>query len=132
MRLFFRIFSTSLELRISLFPAQKKKSLFRLNQKVILKRKTDKKDKIFRYVSLYSRLLGKLGFRNTCLTRSALLCLVLRKLGYDAQVNFGIPINSGKNNLDPSFQGHCWVNIAGDNFMEGEYETIHKYPLDQS
>lgn len=102
--------------------------MHRLNQKVSLKRKPEDKDKIPRYISLYFRFLGKVGFRNTCLTRSALLCYVLRKRGYNAQMNFGIKTDPEKDNIDPSFLGHCWVSVAHDNYKELSYETISQYP----
>lgn len=127
-RLHLYIFSASLKLPISFFPEQNRRSIHRLNQKVSLKRKTEDKDKISRYISLYFRFLGKLGLRNTCLTRSALLCYVLRKHGFNAQMNFGIKADSGRENIDPSFLGHCWVSEAHDDYKEQGYETISKYP----
>jgi len=129
MRLFFHIFFASLRFPASLFPAQKKIFFDRLNNKHQPSFKIVEKEKIARYVSLYFRILGKLGFRNTCLTRSAVLCYILRKYGFPAQINFGIPANQGKCILDPSFLGHCWVDIVGEDFIEEEYETVHKYPL---
>jgi hypothetical protein len=127
-RLHFYIFFASVKLPISFFPEQKKGSIHQINQKVRLKRKTEDRDKISRYISLYFRLLGKLGFRNTCLTRSALLCYVLRKYGFNAQMNFGIKTDAYRDHIDPSFLGHCWVSVAHDNLKEPDYETISQYP----
>ena len=130
-KLHFYIFFASLKLPISLFPEQKKGYIHQLNQKIGLKKKTKDKNKISRYISLYFRFLGKLGFRNTCLTRSTLLCYVLREHGYNAQMNFGIKTDPDRDNLDPSFLGHCWVSVAHDNHKEKGYDTISQYPLGQ-
>ncbi len=130
-KLHFYIFFASLKFPISLFPEQKKGSLHRLNQIVGSKKIIEDKNKISRYVSLYFTLLGKLGFRNTCLTRSALLCYVLRKHGYNAQMNFGIKTDPERDNIDPSFLGHCWVSMVNDNHKEKDYDTLSQYPLGQ-
>jgi len=130
-KLHFYIFYASLKIPISLFPEQKNGSIHQLNQKVSSKKKTKDKEKITRYISLYFRLLGKFGFRNTCLTRSVLLCYVLRKFGYNTQINFGIETDQNRDNLDPSFLGHCWVNLVNGNYKEKDYDTISQYPLGQ-
>jgi len=130
-KLHFYIFYASLKIPISIFPEQKKGSIHQLNQKVSSKKKTKDKEKITRYISLYFRLLGKFGFSNTCLTRSVLLCYVLRKFGYNAKINFGIKTDPDRDNLDLSSLGHCWVSLVNSDYKEKDYDTISQYPLGQ-
>lgn len=127
LKLLFHIFLASLKFPIFSFPNQKKKFINKINREVSLKRKKEDKDKITKYVGFYSNLLRILGFRNTCLTRSVLLCYVLRKFGFNARLSFGIEADPDKNSLDPSFLGHCWVSVE-DDYVEKGYETISRYP----
>jgi len=130
-RLLFFIFFTSLRMPYTFFPSQNKKLTDLTNPNIRSQRRKLHKDKIKKYVNFYFYLLKQFGFKSTCLTRSAFLCCIGRKLGFQAHIHFGIPTSPEKNYLDPSFLGHCWVNIEGDDFIEDGYETLQKYPVDQ-
>lgn len=78
-------------------------------------------NKITRYVDLCMFIFRKSGFEDTCLTRSVLLCSVLRRAGIEAKVNFGTEHKDGR------FVGHCWLDY---NKEEGKgYKLLCSYPL---
>lgn len=89
--------------------------------------KDNVREKISRYVNLYVSIRNKLGFRDTCLTYSILLCHMLRKHGLDAKINFG----ARKQATDPAGDirsiGHCWVTV-GQEELPMPYQIIFKHP----
>lgn len=83
--------------------------------------KSERKEKIVNYVHFCLYLRKCLGFKDTCLRSSLLLCSLLRQHGFDARMNF-----SAKKDRE-EMAGHCWVSV-GDEKMASEYTLIFKYP----
>jgi len=79
------------------------------------------KGKIIDYVNLCLYLRRRLGFKDSCLTSSLLLCSLLRQHGIDARVNFSA--KKEKENM----AGHCWVSV-GDEKISSDYTLIFRYP----
>jgi hypothetical protein len=85
------------------------------------RRKSEEKEKIVKYVHFCLFLRKYLGFKDTCLTSSLLLCSLLRQHGIDAQMNF-----SAKKDRE-EMAGHCWVSV-GNERIASDYTLIFKYP----
>lgn len=89
------------------------------------KGKSEAREKIFRYAHLILYLRKLVGFRDTCLISSLLLCNLLRQSGIGAQVNFGARKDGRK------MAGHCWVSIDNEG-SPVDWQTIFKYPSSQN
>ena len=61
------------------------------------------REKIDRYVNLGLRLGALFGLLNSCLTRSVIRCVLLRRGGVCARVAFGLSKDH------EVLTGHCWV-----------------------
>ena len=85
------------------------------------RRQSEQKEKIVKYVHFCLFLRKYLGFKDTCLTSSLLLCSLLRQYGVDAQMNF-----SAKKDRE-EMAGHCWVSV-GNEKIACDYTLIFKYP----
>lgn len=82
-------------------------------------------DKIDRYVNLGLRIGGLSGAVNSCLPRSVIRAVLLRRAGVDARVAFGL------NRLGERLDGHCWVVLPGDAAhgpISGEYQSVQIIP----
>lgn len=84
-------------------------------------------DKISIYVNMLVFVRRKLGFRETCLTHSLLLCHALRANGVDAKINFGARKNSEPTDDELPFTGHCWVTLRQDD-NPTNYDILFTYP----
>lgn len=113
--LLFQTLFTSLKVSLSLDSS--------LASLAVIKQKGRSKDKekIIKYARFCLYLRRLLGFKDSCLTSSLLLCSLLRRYGIDARVNF-----SAKKQED-RMAGHCWVNI-GPEEISSDYTLIFKYP----
>lgn len=85
------------------------------------RRNTKEQEKIVNTVKLCMYLRRRMGFKDTCLTSSLLLCNLLRQHGINAHVNF-----SAKRNQD-KMAGHCWVSV-GEEKIASDYTLIFKHP----
>ena len=74
------------------------------------------KEKVIKYCQFCTSLRNILGFNNSCLRYSLLLCRMLRVFGHEAVVHFGVDKIKGE------FVGHCWVTL-------NEQEIITPYTL---
>lgn len=110
-----RTFFTSL--KVSLSPDSSLISLANLKPRG----KAEDREKVVKYVHFCLYLRRLLGFKDTCLTSSLLLCNLLRQYGIDAQMNF-----SAKKDKE-SLSGHCWVSV-GEEKIVSDYTLIFKYP----
>lgn len=84
-------------------------------------------DKISIYVNMLVFVRRKLGFRETCLTHSLLLCHALRANGVDAKINFGARKISEPKGDELPFTGHCWVTLRTD-YNTTNYDILFTYP----
>lgn len=84
-------------------------------------------DKISIYVNMLVFIRRKLGFRETCLTHSLLLCHALRANGVDAKINFGARKISEPKGDELPFTGHCWVTLRTD-YNTTNYDILFTYP----
>lgn len=125
-RLFFRISMISLMifLRTSFFSC---KALIALADSKKGKKTKVGTEKIIRYVHLFLRLRKKLGFKETCLTYSILLCRILREFGLDAKINFAGKKSETLSTDTLPISGHCWVSLNGEN-ETGDWNLIFQYP----
>jgi hypothetical protein len=64
-------------------------------------------ENIERLVNRTTRVGGMFGLLNTCLTRSAIRCRLMREAGIDARVVFGLDRHG------ETLAGHCWVVWEG-------------------
>ncbi len=85
------------------------------------RRKSEEKEKIVKYVHFCLYLRKYLGFKDTCLKSSLLLCSLLRQYGIEAQVNFSAKKDREK------MEGHCWVSVEEEK-IANDYTLIFKYP----
>jgi hypothetical protein len=90
------------------------------------KQKKDVK-KISNYVGTLVLFRRKLGFRETCLTYSLLLCRTLRANGVDAKINFGARKIGEQLGDGSQFTGHCWVSLQNQE-SPVDYELLFTYP----
>jgi len=117
-KLLFRIFLLSF--KVSLFPSRYLRLLANSKPKT---KKSGETKRIIKYVSLCLFIRRRLGLSYSCLTRSILICHVLRKKGIDARVSFGVK------RKELSGRGHCWVSVGKDILGSPlDYETIFSYP----
>jgi hypothetical protein len=79
------------------------------------------KEKIVNTVKLCLYIRRRLGFKDTCLTSSLLLCNLLRQHGINAYVNFSAKKDQG------NMAGHCWVSV-GEEKIASDYTFIFKHP----
>lgn len=82
-------------------------------------------EKIDQYVNFGLRLGGFAGAVDTCLTRSVIRAVLLRRQGVDARVAFGL--NKRGERLD----GHCWVVLPGDpahTRISRQYQSVDVIP----
>jgi hypothetical protein len=86
-----------------LFPA----ALLRGLERRLAGRRRVREDEVLRRAGKWFALLGRLGLRPSCLTRSLTLARVLRAEGYDAHLVFGVRGDNG------DMEGHCWVAVDG-------------------
>jgi hypothetical protein len=105
-------------LRSLLFPAQEMRGL----EKRLAAGKRAREDVVLRLAGRWFGLLGSLGLRPSCLTRSLTLARVLRQEGHDAHLVFGVRGDNG------DMEGHCWVAVddrhltdAPESFEELQY-----------
>ena len=83
--------------------------------------KAQDKEKAVRYAQVCFQLWRIFKVYDRCLTRSVILCHALRKLGFDAKVNFGTE-------KDRFLKiGHCWVEGL-DAQANSRYNLIFQYP----
>jgi hypothetical protein len=113
--LLWRTFMTSLKLSLS--QDNSIISLANLKQR----KNGEEKEKIVRYVNLCLHLRRRMGFKDSCLTSSLLLCHLLRQNGINAHINF-----SAKKDTE-RMEGHCWVSV-GEEKIVSDYTLIFKYP----
>lgn len=85
------------------------------------RKNSEEKEKIVRYVNLCLRLRRRMGFKDSCLTSSLLLCSLLRQNGINAHINFSAKKDPEK------MEGHCWVSV-GEEKIVSDYTLILKYP----
>ena len=90
------------------------------------RQKADAK-KISNYVGTLVLFRRKLGFRETCLTHSLLLCRTLRANGIDAKINFGARKIGEQLGDGSQFTGHCWVTLRNQQSL-ADYELLFTYP----
>ena len=65
------------------------------------------------------------GWRNTCLYRSALHCLLLRRAGHPAVVRIG-----ARRGID-EIEAHAWVEVRGEPIVEAEarYAPLERHSV---
>jgi len=85
------------------------------------KKNAEEKEKIVRYANLCLHLRRRMGFKDSCLTSSLLLCNLLRQNGINAHINFSAKKDTEK------MEGHCWVSV-GEEKIVSDYTLIFKYP----
>jgi hypothetical protein len=81
--------------------------------------------KIDHYVNLGLRIGGFAGAVDSCLTRSVIRAVLLRRSGVDARVAFGL--NKSGERLD----GHCWVVLPNDKQharIAQQYQSVDVIP----
>lgn len=83
--------------------------------------------KISNYVGTLILFRRKLGFKETCLTYSLLLCRTLRANGVDAKINFGARKIGEQTGDRLAFAGHCWVTLHNQK-SPADYELLFTYP----
>jgi hypothetical protein len=83
--------------------------------------------KISDYVGTLVLFRRKLGFKETCLTHSLLLCSTLRANGVDAKINFGARKIGEQTGDALAFTGHCWVTLHNQK-GPADYELLFTYP----
>ena len=66
-----------------------------------------REEAVLRRTGKWFSLLGRLGLRPSCLSRSLTLARVLREEGHDAHLVFGVRSDNG------DMEGHCWVAVDG-------------------
>jgi hypothetical protein len=82
-----------------------------------------------RVVNRALRVGAALGLLNSCLSRSVVLCRLLRENGVDARVAFGL------NKDGDRLAGHCWVVWEGKlpvALPDGGFKIIEYYPTAES
>lgn len=82
---------------------------------------------LYSYIIFCLRIRQFIGCKDTCLTRSILLCRVLRESGINAKVNFGTKKKDRISKDNWSTVGHCWVIVNDDKKNYG-YPFIVQYP----
>ena len=70
-------------------------------------------------------------WRNTCLKRSLLLYHFLNKIGVKVKICFGVKYynNMISKNLKDSLEGHAWLLLNGEIFLERNIEIVDKYAV---
>ena len=128
-RLLWRLFLSSVHLlfasRVRGYQAALR-SVSDINLKTEKKQKADVK-KISNYVGTLVLFRRKLGFKETCLTHSLLLCRTLRANGVDAKINFGARKIGEQTGDGSAFTGHCWVTLRNQESL-ADYELLFTYP----
>ncbi len=82
-----------------------------------------------RVVNRALRVGAAIGLLNSCLSRSVVLCRLLRENGVDARVAFGL------NKDGDRLAGHCWVVWEGKPpvvLPDGGFKIIEYYPTAES
>lgn len=82
-------------------------------------------EQIDRYVDLGLRIGELRGGLNSCVTRSVIRCVLLRRSGVHARVAFGL------NKRGDRLEGHCWVVLPGDSphgQMAGQFHAVDIIP----
>ena len=102
------------------------RSVSDVNVETEKRQKADVK-KISNYVGTLVLFRRKLGFRETCLTHSLLLCRTLRANGVDAKINFGARKIGEQTGDASAFTGHCWVTLRNQK-SPANYELLFTYP----
>ncbi len=115
LRLLWRTFFTSLKVSLS----QNNSFISLANPRP--RKNAGEQEKIMRYVNLCLHLRRRLGFKDSCLTSSLLLCNLLRQNGINAHINFSAKKETEK------MEGHCWVSV-GEEKIASDYTLIFKYP----
>ncbi len=115
LRLLWRTFFTSLKVSLS----QNNSFISLANPRP--RKNAGEQEKIMRYVNLCLHLRRRLGFKDSCLTSSLLLCNLLRQNGINAHINFSAKKETEK------MEGHCWVSV-GEEKIVSDYTLIFKYP----
>ncbi len=127
-KLLWRVFTATLKISFISSIRQRQLLNFLISPKKMVLTKNADREKITRYVNLYTFIRSKLGFKETCLTYSLLLCHVLRRAGIDAKMNFGAKKKEVKKNAeDLNLIGHCWVTINKEE-IQTPYQRIFTYP----
>jgi hypothetical protein len=128
-RLLWRLFLSSVHLlftcRVRGYQAALR-SVSSISLKSEKRQKADVK-KISNYVGTLILFRRKLGFRETCLTHSLLLCRTLRANGVDAKINFGARKIGEQTGYGSAFTGHCWVTLHNQK-SPANYELLFTYP----
>jgi len=128
-RLLWRLFLSSVHL---LFTSRVRgyhaalRSVSDINLETEKRQKADVK-KISNYVGTLVLFRRKLGFKETCLTYSLLLCHTLRANGVDAKINFGARKIGEQKGDASAFTGHCWVTLHNQKTL-ADYELLFTYP----
>jgi hypothetical protein len=91
------------------------------------RQKAEDVKKISNYVGTLVLFRRKLGFKETCLTHSLLLCRTLRANGVDARINFGARKIGEQTGDGSQFTGHCWVTVHNQKSL-ADYELLFTYP----
>jgi Transglutaminase-like superfamily len=86
--------------------------------------------KLKSYCSLWFTIRQRIGFKDTCFYRSALLCRILRISGIDAHIHFGTMKADDTPTSLWHTNGHCWVSCNNES-IETEYSFVFKYPLEE-
>ncbi|HOX29140.1 MAG TPA: lasso peptide biosynthesis B2 protein [bacterium] len=82
-------------------------------------------EEIERMVNRLVRLGAAAGLLNTCLTRSAIRCAIMRENGIDARLVFGL------RRPGETLSGHCWVTWPGGpdtSPSAASFAVIESYP----
>ena len=86
------------------------------------------KEKIIKFTD-YILNRNILIWRNTCLRRSLLLYHFLNKIGLKVRICFGVKYNNTviSKNHKGSLEGHAWLLLNGEIFLERNIEIVKKY-----
>lgn len=82
---------------------------------------------VVRYVDFWFYLAERLGRGTTCLTRSVILCRVLRQCGIEARITFATTETPGGVLSPLEKVRHCWVEEAGERPPRG-WAPVLRYP----
>ncbi len=82
---------------------------------------------VVRYVEFWLCLARRLGKGTTCLTRSVILCRLLRECGVEARITFATTETPGAVISSLEKVRHCWVEEAGEEASQG-WVPVLRYP----
>ena len=80
--------------------------------------------KLKKYINFCFFIMQRMGIRPSCLTRSVIVCRILRSRGIDARIVFGCTW------IEEQLKGHCWVQL--DELPQKQtYFPVFSYPFCQ-